>query len=83
MLVGSVSCESGLVRGEDVSDFLLRFSKKLEEYDPKNAFNCDETGLMWKVEQKGVILNKEDKLGEKFAKERISILLFASMARRK
>ena len=39
--------------------------------------------LCGKWRKKGVILNKEDKLGEKFAKERISILLCASMARRK
>jgi len=52
----------------------------LKEYERKDVYNCDETGLMWKCSSSRTYsISKEDKASGKFSKDRITILFAVSM----
>ena len=50
----------------------------IEKYDPKNIFNADETGLFFHA-TRSLVQRGESIRGTKQAKDRLSILLAASM----
>lgn len=75
-----MSGESGLVDKKTIAEFKDKYQQKLDEYNPSNIFNCDETGLFWRQDtKKTIVLNAEDKASGKVAKERITILFCVSM----
>ena len=52
----------------------------LRQYSPCDIFNCDETGLFWKVTPQRTLAFKNDSChGGKHSKDRISILVGANM----
>src|SRR4051812_3591130 len=46
----------------------------LKDYDPENIFNCDETGLFWKIKPSRTISNGPVS-GTKQSKDRVTVLL--------
>ena len=75
----SVCGESSLVKQDMYENFLKDLDEKLKQYEPVDIYNCDETGLFWREStKKFIVLNKEDKLCGKQAKERITILSCAN-----
>lgn len=46
----------------------------LKDYDPKDVFNCDETGLFWKMRPSRTISNGPT-AGTKQSKDRVTVLL--------
>lgn len=71
------------IRGESLSvdvtvpnAWIQRIPNITDNYDPYNIFNCDETGLFYKVmSDKSLAINKEYSKGGKKSKDRISVLL--------
>ena len=54
--------------------------KRLKNYNEKDIFNCDETGLFYKcMPNKTLSLKGETCSGGKLSKERLSILFCCSM----
>ncbi|CAF1597859.1 unnamed protein product [Rotaria magnacalcarata] len=58
-----------------VDDWVQRIPKIIDDYDPKDIFNCDETGLFFKfMPDKSLTLNRDQCKGGKKSKERYTIL---------
>lgn len=56
----------------------------LSKYQPDNILNCDEFGLFWKITPDRTLAFKSDKVfGHKKSKDRITVLLTASMSGQK
>ncbi|CAF1023635.1 unnamed protein product [Rotaria sordida] len=67
--------ESSSVDMTTVDDWIQRIPKIIDGYDPKDIFNCDETGLFFKfMPDKSLTLNREECKGGKKSKERYTIL---------
>jgi len=50
------------------------------EYDPRNVFNCDETGLFYKcTPNRSLTIKNTDRTSGKFFKERITLLFCVNM----
>lgn len=74
--------ESGSVDPKSAADWMLSLDPILREYDPRNIFNADETGLFFKCEPQNTFAFKSDPcFGGKRSKERVSILVGANMVR--
>lgn len=74
-----VSGEEELVDMKAVYEKSDEFFNSINEYEPKNIFNVDETGLFFKCPpKKGLVLSHEEKISGKFPKERITIMLACS-----
>lgn len=72
--------ESGSVNFENAAQWMLSLDPILKEYDQRNIFNADETGLFFKCEPKSTFAYKDDPcFGGKRSKERISVLVGANM----
>lgn len=72
--------ESGSVNFEDAAQWMLSLDPILKEYENKNIFNADETGLYFKCEPERTFAYKDDPcLGGKRSKERVSVLVGANM----
>ncbi|CAF1258618.1 unnamed protein product [Rotaria sordida] len=70
-----ISGESLSVDITTVDDWVQRIPKMIDGYDPKDIFNCDETGLFFKfMPDKPLTLNREQCKGGKKSKERYTIL---------
>ncbi|CAF3287422.1 unnamed protein product [Rotaria socialis] len=70
-----ISGESLSVDVTIVDDWVQRIPKIIDDYDPKDIFNCDETGLFFKfMPDKSLTLNREQFKGDKKSKERYTIL---------
>ncbi|GFX44751.1 tigger transposable element-derived protein 6 [Trichonephila clavipes] len=55
-------------------------SDLIKEFEPRNIFNTDETGLFFKcLAEKTFIFKKQKCHGEKYSKERLTILLTVNM----
>jgi hypothetical protein len=53
----------------------------VEHYDPENVFNCDETGLFYKLmPDRSLVMGKNDCRGGKRSKERYTVLRCANWA---
>ncbi|GBB97722.1 hypothetical protein RclHR1_03050011 [Rhizophagus clarus] len=59
---------------EKLDEFREELQDLIREYSLDNVFNCDETGLYWKMEPKRTISNKPVS-GRKQSKDRVTILL--------
>ena len=62
-----------------VNDFKERISGVLSKYEPKDVFNCDETGLFYRALPDRTLAQKGDKVkGGKQSKERLTVLFACS-----
>lgn len=72
--------ESKTVDESYILNFKKSYMEKLKEYEDRNVYNCDETGLFWKCSlNRTYTVSKEDKANGKFSKDRITILLGVNM----
>ena len=61
-------------------NFKELYKSKYNEYESRNVYNCDETGLFWKFSSnRTYTISKEDKEIGKFSKDRIIILFGVNM----
>ena len=59
----------------------MRLSTIIEHYDPTDVFNCDETGLFYKLmPDSSLVIDKNDCRGGKKSKERYTVMLCANWA---
>lgn len=74
---------SGEVKSADLSQitaFLKLIEEKMQAYDPKDIWNCDETALQYKnPPTKSYVTKDDDCKGSKQRKERVTILLCCSL----
>lgn len=71
--------ESAEISATSIDDWFLRIEEKCEGYSLKDIFNCDETGLFFRVLPKHSLVLKGDKCnGSKYSKERLTVLLACS-----
>jgi hypothetical protein len=71
--------EANLVDTNVLIKFSDRLKEKISEYEERNIFNCDETGLMYKQTNKRTYtFTKDENTSGKFSKERITILFCVS-----
>lgn len=76
----SVSGEGGSVDDDVVTEWTGKLKDLCADYDPKNIFNCDETGLFFKaLPDKTMSLKNEKCHGGKISKERLTVLLCTNM----
>jgi predicted DNA-binding protein YlxM (UPF0122 family) len=76
-----ISGEGAAVNQDTVTDWKTRLSTILEQYNPVDIYNCDETGLYYKLmPDRSLVVNKEDCIGGKKSKERFTVLLCANWA---
>jgi hypothetical protein len=74
-----LSGESAEVDKEVVENWQQSLKVMLEGYEPKDIFNCDETGLFWRgLPTKTLAKKGEEAKGGKLAKERLTVLLACS-----
>ncbi len=74
------SGERGDVNIETVSTWKERLPEIIKDYEPKDIFNMDETGLFYRDSTRnGYIQKGDDCGGGKRSKERITVALCASM----
>ena len=59
---------------QDLDTMRENLRQTLRDYDPENIFNCDETGLFWKMKPKHTISNGPV-AGTKLSKDRVTVLL--------
>jgi transposase len=72
--------ESGEVNVQDVEDWKKKLCNLCSDYEPRNIFNMDETGLFFRgMNRQTFGFEGEECQGGKFSKERITIGLCASM----
>ena len=76
----NVCGESGSVSGHLVDEWHAELAKTIENYQPKNIFNVDETGLFFKCLPNKTFSFKNEKCsGGKNSKERLTILIGSNM----
>lgn len=76
----AISGEAGAVNVNVVNEWIQHLPNLLSAYLPENVFNADETGLLFRaLPDKTLCLKNETCSGGKVAKERLTILLCASM----
>ena len=66
--------EAGSAPIQDLDSMRGRLCQTLKDYDPKDIFNCDETGLFWKMKLNHTISNSPV-IRTKQSKDRVTILL--------
>src|SRR5437764_1389529 len=66
--------KAGSASIQDLESMRGRLRQTLRDYDPKDIFNCDETGLFWKMKPSHTISNGPV-VRTKQSKDRITILL--------
>ena len=59
---------------EDLGTMRENLRQTLKDYSPEDIFNCDETGLFWKMKPSRTISN-EQVSGTKQSKDRVTVLL--------
>lgn len=70
----SIHGEAASAPLEDLDAMRDRLREILKDYDPKDIFNCDETGLFWKMKPSRTISNGPVS-GTKQSKDRVTVLL--------
>jgi hypothetical protein len=71
-----ISGEAASVNSETVEDWTSRLPVILQNYDPHDVYNCDETGLFFKLmPDRTFVIKKDDCKGGKRAKDRYTVLL--------
>ena len=74
-----ISGEGAAVKAETVADWMTRLPKIIEGYHPVDIYNCDETGLFFKLKpDRSLFLDKNDCKGGKKSKDRYTVLLCAN-----
>lgn len=77
----SICGEAGAVSEEDINTFKERVKIILQEYEPANVYNADETSLFFRALPNKTLSFKNQKcVGGKLSKERLTVLFCASMA---
>ena len=72
--------ESAEVNLDDIEDWKIKLPLILKNYSPRDVYNADETGLYYRaMPNKTFSLKNEKCIGEKAAKQRLTILLCANM----
>lgn len=66
--------EAGSAPLQDLETMRENLRETLKDYDPKDIFNCDETGLYWKMRPNHTISNGPV-AGKKQSKDRVTILV--------
>lgn len=66
--------EAGSAPIQDLDSMREKLRQTLRDYDPKDIFNCDETGLFWKMKPSHTLSNGPV-AGTKQSKDRVTILL--------
>ena len=74
--------ESASADKEEAEKYCLKFQEFIETegYRPQQIFNCDETGLFWKLMPNPTYITKDEKSvpGHKPMKDRLTLLLGAN-----
>ena len=70
----SAHSEAASTQIADLDEMQDKLRQTLKDYDPENIFNCDETGLFWKMKPSRTISNGPVS-GTKQSKDRITVLL--------
>ena len=65
--------EAGSAPIQDLASMREKLHQTLRDYDPKDIFNCDETGLFWKMKPSRTISNGPV-AGTKQSKDRVTVL---------
>ncbi|KAG0442355.1 Tigger transposable element-derived protein 6 [Dictyocoela muelleri] len=79
----SVVGESGCVNLTYIEDLIDFYNSKLEEYQPRDIFNADETGLFWRINSnRSLVLKEEDKASGKIFKRKIGFIILCEYGRR-
>jgi hypothetical protein len=77
----AISGESACVNQNDVNDWISRLPDIISNYEPRNIFNTDETGLFFRaIRDKSLVLKGSQCVGGKKAKEQITILFSVNAA---
>ena len=78
----TISGEAACVNPSDVDKWTSGpLATLLEDYNPDDIYNCDETGLFWKLQpNKSFIQKGETCSGGKRSKERVTVLPCANMS---
>ena len=64
-----------------VDDWKTRLHSMIEHYDPVNVFNCDETGLFYRLmPDRSLAIDRSDCRGGKRSKERYTVMLCTNWA---
>lgn len=72
--------ESASVNKDICDEWVIELQSLLKDYEPKDVFNADETGLFFKcLPDKTLIFKNEKCHGGKHSKERLTILLATNM----
>ncbi|KAG0434733.1 Tigger transposable element-derived protein 6 [Dictyocoela muelleri] len=72
------SGESFYINNQNYDEFIIVFKNKLSEYGKENVYNCDETGLFYKLALKKSLV-KQAIYGIKGFKDRITVMLACNM----
>lgn len=76
----AVCGESGAVNQQEANQWKQDLEEMIQDRDPKDIFNVDETGLFFKCTPDKTLAFKEEKChGGKLSKERVTILVGANM----
>lgn len=76
----AVCGESGAVNQQDAGQWKRDLEEMIQDRDPKNIFNVDETGLFFKCTPDKTLAFKNEKChGGKLSKERVTLLVGANM----
>ncbi|CAF1177590.1 unnamed protein product [Rotaria magnacalcarata] len=68
--------ESRSVDQNTVDDWKTRLTNIIEHYDPDDIFNCDETGLFYKLmPDRSMTVDRNDCKGGKISKDRYTVML--------
>ncbi|CAM2718828.1 unnamed protein product [Rotaria socialis] len=76
-----ISGESRAVNQDIITDWKTRLHNTIEHYDPVEIFNCDETGLFYKLmPDRSLTVDKNDCKGGKKSKKRNTVMLGTNWA---
>uniref|UniRef100_A0A1B6KQS9 HTH CENPB-type domain-containing protein n=1 Tax=Graphocephala atropunctata TaxID=36148 RepID=A0A1B6KQS9_9HEMI len=76
----AVCGESGAVNQQEANQWKQDLEEMIQDRDPKNIFNVDETGLFFKCTPDKTLAFKDEKChGGKLSKERVTLLVGANM----
>lgn len=65
---------------EEATSWMETLPQMIAEYEPKDVYNCDETGLLFRaVPDKTLCLKSDPCRGGKHSKERLTVLLCSNM----
>ena len=75
----AISGEAATVDSDTVVDWKDRLPSITKDYKPRDIYNCDETGLFFKLmPDRSLLLDGEVCKGDKRSKERYTVLLCAN-----